>query len=457
MPSLVGGPSSAVPEASHLGGHPLFIVASHDSLHHKELVALHVRLDGVKSIQIDPRRSERAIMRHVGWLEERDEVIQHRTLSFVRRVDGLSDYRVADSIAISELQPTMATVEERFKHWMEERISTLEQRSPGPQGLTLPPRRMRRNAIERLVADRVAEAINEYERNRANPARAGDAGPAVAGGNARGAGENARGNTRGNVAPEVRGCTYKKSLGCNPLTFGGTEGVVGLSRWIKKLESIFQISKCTNEDKVKYGACTLQGRALTWWNGYVHSLGIDVANQIPLTKFKHIMTDEYCPRNKLQRMEQEIWNLTLKGDDIAGYTNRFHKLAALCPSMITSKCKKIKRYFWGLPEKIQGNVTSSKHAAAHEAIHMTHILMDHPVQFKVARSVEANKRKWEDYQSGGNNNNNNRNNTHHHQQNRTQEVAKAYVVTLVEGKVYLGSLPLCNRCKLHHLRQCSVK
>ncbi|GJU58173.1 hypothetical protein Tco_1235939 [Tanacetum coccineum] len=55
------------------------------------------------------------------------------------------------------------------------------------------------------------------------------------------------------------------------------------------------------------------------------------------------------------------------------------------------------------------------------------------------------------------NNNNNRNNTHHHQQNRRQEATKAYVAALAEGKVYLGNLPLCNRCKLHHLDQCSVK
>ncbi|GJU94410.1 putative reverse transcriptase domain-containing protein [Tanacetum coccineum] len=208
--------------------------------------------------------------------------------------------------------------------------------------------------------------------------RAGGAGPAVARGiaggareNTRGAGENtgraggAGGNTRCNVAPEVRGCMYKTFLGCNPPTFSGTKGTIGLSRWIEELESVFQIRKCANEDKVKYGACTLQ--------------------------------DEYYPRNELQRMEQELWNLTVKGVDIAGYTNRFHELAALCPSMVTPEYKKIKRYVWGLPEKIQGNVTSSKPATAHEAIRMAHSLMDQAVRFKVARSGEANKRIWEDY------------------------------------------------------------
>nr|GEX20045.1 hypothetical protein [Tanacetum cinerariifolium] len=89
--------------------------------------------------------------------------------------------------------------------------------------------------------------------------RAGGAGPVVVGGNAGGVG----GNARGVIEPKARGCTYKTFLGCNPFTFNGMEGAAGQSRWIEKLESVFQISKCANEDKVKYDACTLQGRALT--------------------------------------------------------------------------------------------------------------------------------------------------------------------------------------------------
>nr|GFA19871.1 hypothetical protein [Tanacetum cinerariifolium]GFA19881.1 hypothetical protein [Tanacetum cinerariifolium]GFA20302.1 hypothetical protein [Tanacetum cinerariifolium] len=85
----------------------------------------------------------------------------------------------------------------------------------------------------------------------------------------------------------------------------------------------------------------LDGRALTWWNGYVYSLRIDAANQIPSTEFKQMMTDEYCLRNELQRMEHKLWSLMLKGDDIDGYTNPFHKLVALCPLMVTPEYKKI--------------------------------------------------------------------------------------------------------------------
>ncbi|GJX56143.1 hypothetical protein Tco_0286040 [Tanacetum coccineum] len=100
-----------------------------------------------------------------------------------------------------------------------------------------------------LVKNWVAEAIAEYERNRANNL------------------ENARGtrpvNARGVNAPEVQGYSYKTFLNCKPHSFNETEGVVGLSRWFEKMESVFEISKCVEEDKVKFVARILEGLALT--------------------------------------------------------------------------------------------------------------------------------------------------------------------------------------------------
>ncbi|GJU09540.1 putative reverse transcriptase domain-containing protein [Tanacetum coccineum] len=298
---------------------------------------------------------------------------------------------------------------------MDEYISAIEQRTPGPQGSS----------------------------NGSTGAYA--VGPSVAGGNAGGnargnvggnvggkvggnAGGNAGGNDGGNIAPEVHGCTYKTFLAYNPHTFSGTEAMVGLSRWFEKLELVFQISNYASEGRVKYVVCTLHGHTLSWWNGYVHSLGINAANQITWNELKEMMTAEYCPRSEVQKMEQELWNLTVKGDDIVGYTDR------------TSI-------------DIQRNVTSSKPTTTHEAIRMAHNLMDQVVRVKAARGSDGNKKKWEDHQS----NNINRNNNHHHQQNRRQEVVRAYAATPNEGKAYAGNLPFCNRCKLHHNGPCAVK
>ncbi|GJY06249.1 hypothetical protein Tco_0373303 [Tanacetum coccineum] len=49
-----------------------------------------------------------------------------------------------------------------------------------------------------------------------------------------------------------RECTYKDFLNCKPLTFKGTEGVVVLSQWFKKMESVFHISNCAVENQVNF-------------------------------------------------------------------------------------------------------------------------------------------------------------------------------------------------------------
>ncbi|GJV50566.1 retrovirus-related pol polyprotein from transposon TNT 1-94 [Tanacetum coccineum] len=243
------------------------------------------------------------------------------------------------------------------------------------------------------------------------------------------------------------------------------EGVVGLRRWIEKVEQVFETCKCAEEDKVMFAASTFEGRALTWWNGNVHTLGLVNANHIPWTEFKTMMTTEYCPATEIQRMEQELWTLTLKGDDIEAYNNRFHELALMCPELVPTEKKKIERYTRGFPERIKGNITSSKPATLHDAINMARELVEQAVQGKATRIGESNKRKWEDHQRNTNNNNNNpnnnnnrnRNNNYHQQQNRRQETARAYAAAPTKNRGYAGNLPKCNRCNFHHSGRCPPK
>ncbi|GJS82691.1 putative reverse transcriptase domain-containing protein, partial [Tanacetum coccineum] len=148
----------------------------------------------------------------------------------------------------------------------------------------------------------------------------------------------------------------------------GTEGVVGLCQWFEKLESVFQISDCKERDKVKFATATLQCRALTWWNRRIASIGIDVANGTPWTEVRKWMTEEFCPRSVLQRLEQELYNLKLKGTDIYGYTNRFHELALLYPRMVEPEQVKVEQYIHELSKNIRSDVTSSRPAGIDEAV-----------------------------------------------------------------------------------------
>ncbi|GJS44403.1 hypothetical protein Tco_0569446 [Tanacetum coccineum] len=94
---------------------------------------------------------------------------------------------------------------------------------------------------------------------------------------------SSHGDNRRNVQT-ARPCFYADFMKCQPLNFKGTEGVVGLTRWIEKMESVFNISGCAIENQVKFATCTLLGAALTWWNGQIRTLvGSDLMDRKTLT------------------------------------------------------------------------------------------------------------------------------------------------------------------------------
>ena len=65
------------------------------------------------------------------------------------------------------------------------------------------------------------------------------------------------------------------------------------------MEHVQRISNCVDEDKKKFATCTLEGRALTWWNTQAQIIGIYDAYCLPWAELKKKMNKEYCPRNEL--------------------------------------------------------------------------------------------------------------------------------------------------------------
>nr|GEW59353.1 hypothetical protein [Tanacetum cinerariifolium] len=94
---------------------------------------------------------------------------------------------------------------------------------------------------------------------------------------------------------------------------------------------IGHLHDCTERNKVKFAAATLQGRALTWWNSQVATLG-------------------------LERLEDERRSLKLRDTNIAAYTQRFNELVLLCPEAVPTEKKKVEAYIKGLLENINGEV-----------------------------------------------------------------------------------------------------
>ncbi|GJR16451.1 putative reverse transcriptase domain-containing protein [Tanacetum coccineum] len=111
------------------------------------------------------------------------------------------------------------------------------------------------------------------------------------------ASHNSGGGLRRLVQP-ARVCSYTDFMKCQPLNFKGTEGIVGLSQWLEKMESVFHISGCAIDNQVKFATCTLLGT------------------------LKKKLTDKYCPKGEIKKLEIELWNLRVRGNDVAAYTQR---------------------------------------------------------------------------------------------------------------------------------------
>lgn len=122
------------------------------------------------------------------------------------------------------------------------------------------------------------------------------------------------------------------------------------------MESVFQISFCPDDNKVRFDVSTFMDSTLTWWNNQVKTLGIISENSLSWEELKMMLKEEYYPRDEIQVMELQLWTLKMKGFDIKAYTSRFHDLALLCTTLVTPEYKKIEHFVWGLVPQIRGIV-----------------------------------------------------------------------------------------------------
>ncbi|GJZ80897.1 retrovirus-related pol polyprotein from transposon TNT 1-94 [Tanacetum coccineum] len=159
--------------------------------------------------------------------------------------------------------------------------------------------------------------------------------------------DNTNRNTGEREAPVARKFSYKEFMSCQPIIFK---------------------------------------EALFWWNSFTQSIGIEEAYKITWVEFKKILIKKYCPRTEVQKMEDEFYHLTMKGNDLKTYVRRFQKLATLCPTMVPDSKKMMEVFIGVLPRSIKGNVTASKPQTLKESINIAQMLMDQPDTYRLAPS-----------------------------------------------------------------------
>ncbi|GJX50946.1 reverse transcriptase domain-containing protein [Tanacetum coccineum] len=146
-----------------------------------------------------------------------------------------------------------------------------------------------------------------------------------------------------------------------------------------------------NLGTVKFATCTLHGVTLTWWKSHVKIVGQDAAHNMPWNTLMKMMTAKYFPQNEIKKLEMEIWELKVKGTDLASYTQRFQELALMCGRMFPEESDKIKKYVGGLPDMIHGSVMASKPKTMQDSAEFATELMDTKIRTYAEHQTE-NKR-----------------------------------------------------------------
>ncbi|GJQ99718.1 putative reverse transcriptase domain-containing protein [Tanacetum coccineum] len=217
-------------------------------------------------------------------------------------------------------------------------------------------------------------------------------------------------------------------------------------QWFEKMESVYSISNCTVACQVKFATCTLQGNALIWWNSHVKTTTPEAAHAMRWRTLKKMMTDKYCPRGEIKKLEFEMWNLKVKGTDVVTYSQCFQELALMCDRMFPEEIDQVEKYVGGLPDTIHGSVMETKPKTMQDAIEFATELMDKKINTWAERQAD-NKRKSDD--TARNNQN--------QQPNKRQNNGRAYAAGNGDRRPYGGPRPLCSKCNYHHDGPCAPK
>ncbi|GJX87413.1 putative reverse transcriptase domain-containing protein [Tanacetum coccineum] len=437
---------------SSRGGIPDLEDTIYDIVHYMS----EVRIDRITEIETTQRQLEASQLVASGERASLVERIGSLRLEYLKVRAMLSIERDR----VDSLRWHMALSQEEFRQVRRDRDDT---RRRLRRTMTITRSGMTPEAIEELVNRRVEEALAAHEATRAANALEtenqsqnssdGDNGNDGNGngGNRNGRNENPDENGRGD-RPVARESTYQDFMKCQPLNFKGTEGVFWLIRWFEKMETVFHISNCLEKYQVKYATCTLLNSSLTCWNSHKRTIRTEAAFAMSWRELMKLMTKVYCPRNKIQKMESELWNLTMKNNDLAAYFKRFQELTMMCTKMVPEEEDRVEKFIGGLLDNIQGNVIAGEPTRLQNAVRIANNLMDQKLKGYAMKNAE-NKRILEINQRD----NRGQQPLFKRPNVGGQDVGRAYTAGNNERKPYNGLLPLCNKCKLHHEGPCTVR
>ncbi|GJY51639.1 putative reverse transcriptase domain-containing protein [Tanacetum coccineum] len=103
---------------------------------------------------------------------------------------------------------------------------------------------------------------------------------------------------------------------------------------------------------------------------------------------RHMVRDSPMDVGEIKKLEIELWNLKVKGNDVPTYTERFQELTLICTKFVANETKKIDKYISGLPDNIYGRVKSSRPKTLDETIELANDFMDQKLRTYAERQTD---------------------------------------------------------------------
>src|ERR1044071_7207049 len=158
----------------------------------------------------------------------------------------------------------------------------------------------------------------------------------------------------------VKRCTYRNFMSCNPTVFKGEIDPLECLRWISDMEGVFARSHCEGEDEVMFATGQLRLRAKDWWDSYSKEVGQERVRTMTWAEFKEPFLKHHYPQTAIDRIQEEFLHLRQKNETIDEITNIFLDKMKFCPELVGTERMKINRYHAMLRAEYREFITASK-------------------------------------------------------------------------------------------------
>lgn len=177
----------------------------------------------------------------------------------------------------------------------------------------------------------------------------------------------------------------------NPPSFKGAPEPAMAETWVKKLEKVFKILKCTDQQKVQLAVYMLEGEVDDWWANIEEGFQKNGV-QITWDLFVKTFYQRYFSEAVQEKKEQEFLNLKQGDMSVNEYQAKFNALSRFAPHIVSDEARKVRRFEKGLRSSIRNKMIPQRLKKSEDALATAQL---------IEQDLDEQKQEMEDQKGKG--------------------------------------------------------